>query len=315
MKAFAKTILNRSHFRGGSCICAPTGSATVFLRSPFGGSSSSIIPHRRMIAPHYNFFPAIQSMYFTCPWRTFFSPASNWKFKESPYDILGVRRDADTKAIKAAYYAEAKKCHPDLNPNNPQAKERFQRLASAYELLSDSTRRKIYDTTGDTTDSASYQQQQSRGRPTQPGYQYVYEGDPQKHAEEVFRGVFADIEVIKSALTSYVEELKSEVEYAAVSAREGKWDQVSGRKWIHMDDFTDAHVLFSHQLAHTLSQSLTSPSTTTDHRPSPPRCWMSSTPTKDSSSVSSCRSLFSCAIPPSSRGPSDSSSPAPKPSS
>lgn len=42
----------------------------------------------------------------------------------------------------------AKKYHPDLNPNDPKAKEKFQAISAAYELLSDEKRRKIYDTTG-----------------------------------------------------------------------------------------------------------------------------------------------------------------------
>jgi hypothetical protein len=47
----------------------------------------------------------------------------------SPYDVLKVSRVANDKEIKAAYYSEAKKCHPDFNPNNPAATAQFQRLA------------------------------------------------------------------------------------------------------------------------------------------------------------------------------------------
>ena len=93
----------------------------------------------------------------------------------------------------------AKKCHPDLNPNDAAAKARFQRLAAAYEVLSDPTRRKLYDSTGQTsTQQQGYQQQSRPGAGARAGtgtgagrqYQYVYEEDPSKHAEQVFRGVF-----------------------------------------------------------------------------------------------------------------------------
>ena len=90
----------------------------------------------------------------------------------------------------------AKKCHPDLNPNDSAAKARFQRLAAAYEVLSDPARRKNYDSTGQTSTQQQGYQQQSRpgagtgARAGQQQYQYVYEEDPSKHAEQVFRGVF-----------------------------------------------------------------------------------------------------------------------------
>ena len=44
-----------------------------------------------------------------------------------------------------AYYKEAKKCHPDLNPNDAKAKEKFQELSRAYEILSDEKKKRAYD--------------------------------------------------------------------------------------------------------------------------------------------------------------------------
>lgn len=49
------------------------------------------------------------------------------------------------KEIKLAYYKEAKKCHPDLNPNDAKAKEKFQELSKAYEILSDEKKKRAYD--------------------------------------------------------------------------------------------------------------------------------------------------------------------------
>jgi DnaJ-class molecular chaperone len=64
---------------------------------------------------------------------------------EDPYQILGVQRDTDENAIRAAYRKLAKRYHPDLNPGKPEAAERFKAIASAYELLSDPVKRGRYD--------------------------------------------------------------------------------------------------------------------------------------------------------------------------
>jgi DnaJ-class molecular chaperone len=47
-----------------------------------------------------------------------------------------------------AYYTAAKQNHPDIKRDDPHAKEKFQQVADAYELLSDPVKRRIYDTTG-----------------------------------------------------------------------------------------------------------------------------------------------------------------------
>ncbi len=62
-----------------------------------------------------------------------------------PYKILGVARDASAGDIKKAYRKLAKQHHPDQNPNDPKAQETFSRLSSAYEILSDETKRHAYD--------------------------------------------------------------------------------------------------------------------------------------------------------------------------
>lgn len=61
------------------------------------------------------------------------------------YEILGVPRDASPKDIKRAYRKRSKAMHPDANPDNPLAKENFQKLQEAYTVLSDPERRKNYD--------------------------------------------------------------------------------------------------------------------------------------------------------------------------
>ncbi|KAI3353443.1 hypothetical protein L3Q82_019967, partial [Scortum barcoo] len=68
--------------------------------------------------------------------------------KEDFYGVLGISRTATQKDIKKAYYQLAKKYHPDTNPDDPEAKEKFAKLAEAYEVLSDEVKRKQYDTYG-----------------------------------------------------------------------------------------------------------------------------------------------------------------------
>ena len=61
------------------------------------------------------------------------------------YAALGVAKDADAAAIKKAYRKLARDLHPDKNPNNAEAEERFKEVSEAYDVLSDEKRRAEYD--------------------------------------------------------------------------------------------------------------------------------------------------------------------------
>lgn len=64
------------------------------------------------------------------------------------YEILGVAKDADADTIKKAYRKLAMQFHPDRNPGNHEAEEKFKEAAAAYEILSDSQKRAQYDRFG-----------------------------------------------------------------------------------------------------------------------------------------------------------------------
>jgi curved DNA-binding protein CbpA len=66
------------------------------------------------------------------------------------YEIIGVRKDSTPEEIKSAYKKKAVELHPDKNPDDPEAANKFAELSNAYEVLSDPERRRIYDSTGST---------------------------------------------------------------------------------------------------------------------------------------------------------------------
>ena len=68
--------------------------------------------------------------------------------KRDFYEVLGVGRDADDKTIKSAYRKLAMANHPDRNPDDDAAAERFREASEAYEVLKDSQKRAAYDQLG-----------------------------------------------------------------------------------------------------------------------------------------------------------------------
>src|SRR2546426_12694461 len=72
--------------------------------------------------------------------------------KDDLYVILEVGRTASVNDIKRAFRKLARRIHPDINPGDRQAEDRFKRITEAYDILSDPLKREFYDVNGFYTD-------------------------------------------------------------------------------------------------------------------------------------------------------------------
>lgn len=100
--------------------------------------------------------------------------------KRDYYEVLGVSRDASEADVKKAYRRLARDHHPDANPDDPNAEERFKELTEAYEVLSEPQARQAYDT---------YGHQVPRGG---QGGGYPGGGDPFGGFQDIFDAFFGD---------------------------------------------------------------------------------------------------------------------------
>ena len=83
---------------------------------------------------------------------------------KSFYELLGVSRSASEKEIRSAYRKLARRYHPDVNPNNEAAEERFKELQGAYDVLSDEKTRKQYEKYGERWQQAEQLEEMERQR-------------------------------------------------------------------------------------------------------------------------------------------------------
>ncbi|CAM4934478.1 unnamed protein product, partial [Rotaria socialis] len=126
---------------------------------------------------------------------------SSKRDKKDYYEVLGIPKSATAKDVKKAYYKLAKEYHPDTTDKKDAATtKKFQEVSEAYEVLSDETKRKNYDTYGMGGDPFSSGQESqstssSGGRPTGAsqggfrGYEYY---QSQVDPEELFRRIFGE---------------------------------------------------------------------------------------------------------------------------
>lgn len=107
------------------------------------------------------------------------------------YKVLGIDKNASDEDIKKAYRKLARKLHPDLNPNDKAAHQKFQQANEANEVLSDPAKRKKYDTYGKDWQHADQfeQRKQSRGQSQYSGGEQFY-GESQGDFSSFFEAMF-----------------------------------------------------------------------------------------------------------------------------
>lgn len=107
--------------------------------------------------------------------------------KRDYYEVLGIGKQADEKEIKRAYRKLAKRYHPDTNPGDKEAEQKFKEVTEAYNVLSDKEKKKLYDQFGFAAfDEASNARTDAGG-----GYQeFHFEGG---NMDDMFGDIFGDM--------------------------------------------------------------------------------------------------------------------------
>jgi len=116
--------------------------------------------------------------------------------KRDLYEVLGISKTADEKTIKKAYRKLAKKYHPDMNPGDKTAEQKFKEATDAYNILSDPEKRKLYDQYGHAAfdgtgaESEFYKNYQNYGG-AHGGYQeFHFEGGD---GDDIFGDIFGSM--------------------------------------------------------------------------------------------------------------------------
>ena len=78
------------------------------------------------------------------------------------YQVLDVSKDASQEEIKKAYRKLARKWHPDLNPGNKEAEQKFKEISQAYDCIGDKEKRKLYDEFGQEGLGAGFDAEKAR---------------------------------------------------------------------------------------------------------------------------------------------------------
>ncbi len=121
--------------------------------------------------------------------------------KKDYYKILGVKKDAKADEIKKSYRRLARKYHPDVNPNDSSAEERFKEVQEAYDVLSDEKKRKVFDRFGYYNDNLDADSPFASGAPGgaagAPGFDFSGftwdQGTADAGTGSSFRDIFSDL--------------------------------------------------------------------------------------------------------------------------
>jgi molecular chaperone DnaJ len=121
--------------------------------------------------------------------------------KEDFYKILGVKRDAKPEEIKKAYRRLARKYHPDVNPGDKSAEERFKQMSEAFDVLSDPKKRTVYDRFGEYSDNLANAAARGAGPSTYTrgtpfdfsGFDFGGATTADSGGSSSFRDIFADL--------------------------------------------------------------------------------------------------------------------------
>lgn len=120
--------------------------------------------------------------------------------KKDYYHILDIKKDAKAEDIKKAYRKLARKYHPDVNPNDKTAEDKFKEVQEAYDVLSDEKKRKVYDRFGYYNENLDADSPFATGSPGggagSPGFDFSgfdFSSGPTSGGGSSFRDIFSDL--------------------------------------------------------------------------------------------------------------------------
>ncbi len=118
------------------------------------------------------------------------------------YAILGVARGADEGAIRKAYRQLARRYHPDVNPGDASAEDRFKEISRAYDVLSDAEKRRNYDEFGEVSLQGGFDAEQARRSREAFASRFGREGQPRFEGQGFERPEFGGLDDLFSDLFS-----------------------------------------------------------------------------------------------------------------